>query len=52
VSYSPTGHGSRQEDILDFLTGIGYQIYADTSINTIFVLKAFWGTAEAERSSR
>ncbi len=52
VSYSPTGHGSRQEHILDFLIEIGYQIYADTSINTIFVLKAFWGTAEAERSSR
>ena len=51
VSYSPTGHGSRQDDILQFLMELGYQIYADTSINTIVVLKAFWGTAEADRSS-
>jgi len=50
VSYSPRGHGTKQHDILDLLTGIGYVIYADTSINTIFVHKAFWGTAEVVRS--
>lgn len=49
VSYSPTGHGSRQEDIINFLVNVGYRVYADTSINTIFVLHTFWDQSESGR---
>lgn len=45
VSYSQTGHGIKLNDIIDFLVGLGYSVYADTNINTIFVLSSFWAAA-------
>jgi FkbM family methyltransferase len=42
VSYSASGHGVKLDEIISFLTGIGYRVYADTQINTIFVLASFW----------
>ena len=52
VSYSPTGHGKRQDDIVHFLISIGYHVYADTSINTIFVFDSFWNHSAVGGFSR
>lgn len=42
ISYSETGHGIKNYEIIDYITGRGFLKYADTYINTIFVLKNFW----------
>jgi len=42
ISFSETGEGEKNHQILDFLTGQGYLIYADTYINTIFVKEDAW----------
>jgi FkbM family methyltransferase len=47
ISYSTTGHGAKDENIARFLTNNGYLVYADTNVNTIFVLRDFWQIDEA-----
>lgn len=42
ITYSEHGHGVKVTEIGDLLTGMGYIAYADTYINTIFVLKDRW----------
>lgn len=42
ISYSTMGDGKKNTQLIDFLLNNGYMIYADTYINTIFVLKSFW----------
>jgi hypothetical protein len=42
MTYSTTGHGMKSLDIIDFLKDMGYMVYADTYINTIFVKRSFW----------
>ncbi|MCX6353010.1 MAG: FkbM family methyltransferase [Bacteroidetes bacterium] len=37
ISYSETGDGVKNESLIKYITGIGYQIHADTGVNTIFV---------------
>ena len=42
ISYSSTGHGVKNEDLIGFITNKGYLLYADTNINSIFVLEHIW----------
>jgi len=42
ISYDLTGRGIKNNKIIDFILSKGYLLYADTNINSIFVLKSFW----------
>ena len=42
ISYSETGNGIKSSEIIKFIEQKGYMVYADTYINTIFVLKNKW----------
>jgi len=42
ISYSTTGAGEKNTVIARYLQSKGYMIYADTYINTIFVLESAW----------
>ena len=42
VSYSENGNGMKNHEMMNFLESKGYMLFADTYINSIFVLKAFW----------
>ena len=42
ISFSETGNGVKNLDIISFLENKGYIVYADTYINTIFVKKSKW----------
>jgi len=42
ISYSATGHGVKNEDLIAFIKDKGYLLYADTNINSIFVLEHIW----------
>ena len=40
ISYSKNGKGEKNTQLIEYLTSNGYLVYADTKINTIFVLAA------------
>jgi FkbM family methyltransferase len=42
ISFSENGTGIKNHDIIKFLESQGYMLYADTHINSIFVLKDKW----------
>lgn len=42
ISYSETGRGEKNEKVISLLKERGYMVYADTFINTIFVLRNKW----------
>jgi FkbM family methyltransferase len=42
VKYSPVGRGEKISDAISFLTTHGYQEYAFTGLNSLFVDFAFW----------
>ena len=42
LSFSETGRGEKNKSIIQFLESKGYLLYADTNINSIFVLKSKW----------
>ncbi|WPU91636.1 FkbM family methyltransferase [Mucilaginibacter sabulilitoris] len=42
ISFSSSGNGKKNRDLIDYVTKNGYLVYADTYINTIFVNKAVW----------
>jgi len=42
ISYSKTGRGEKQRDVIDFLISKGYLEFADTYINSIFVRESLW----------
>ena len=42
ISYSETGNGVKNQDVIQFLQDKGYMLYADTYINSIFVLRDHW----------
>lgn len=42
ISFSETGNGVKDKQIINFLESKGYMVYADTYINTIFVKKDRW----------
>ncbi|MCL5102488.1 MAG: FkbM family methyltransferase [Armatimonadetes bacterium] len=44
ITYSRTGNGVKETDILDFLATKGYIVFADTYHNTIFVKANVWRT--------
>lgn len=45
ISYSRSGKGEKNTQLIEFLMSNGYLIYADTKINTIFVLEESWKKA-------
>lgn len=42
LEYSPSGNGKKIKSIIKLLEDVGYIVYADTYINTIFVSKESW----------
>jgi len=48
ISYSATGEGEKNTAIIDYLAQVGYMVYADTNINTIFVRKDKWVRGKGE----
>lgn len=42
ISYSTTGAGIKNTFVMEYLLSKGYMVYADTYINTIFVLESAW----------
>ena len=42
ISYSATGRGTKNEEIIRYVIGKGYMLYADTNVNSIFVLENEW----------
>lgn len=41
-NYSPSGFGDKRNDLINLIIKNGYFEYADTGLNSIFVLKKFW----------
>ncbi len=42
LTFSTTGHGAKNKNIISFLEQQGYKLYADTNINSIFVKRDLW----------
>jgi len=42
ITYSEIGRGQKQLNLIDYIKSNGYLLYADTNINSIFVLKEIW----------
>lgn len=42
ISFSTTGKGEKNLGLIEYLKSQGYMIYADTWVNTIFVLESAW----------
>jgi FkbM family methyltransferase len=42
ISFSTSGNGIKNTELIDFIIDKGYMLYADTHINTIFVRKINW----------
>lgn len=42
ISFSTSGRGVKNHDLINFLENKGYMVYANTYINTIFVQKKYW----------
>ena len=42
ISFSQSGNGEKNKEIIEFLESKGYLYYADTNINSIFILKNKW----------
>ena len=42
AEYSPTGSGEKRTDLIKLVCDRGFEIYADTNLNTIFVRSDFW----------
>lgn len=42
ISFSTSGNGIKNKDLIEYITNNGYLLYVDTNINSIFVKKEFW----------
>ncbi|WP_199251026.1 MULTISPECIES: FkbM family methyltransferase [unclassified Flavobacterium] len=42
ISFSTSGNGVKNKDLIEYIVSKGYMLYADTNINTIFVKESFW----------
>jgi FkbM family methyltransferase len=42
ISFSTSGNGVKNTDLIEYIVSKGYMLYADTNINTIFVKEIFW----------
>ncbi len=42
AEYSLTGAGEKRRDLMRYVEALGYYLYADTNLNSIYVDKAFW----------
>ncbi|MFD0749286.1 FkbM family methyltransferase [Mucilaginibacter calamicampi] len=45
LSFSTSGKGLKNQELIDYVTDKGYMVYADTHINTIFVRQDRWKKA-------
>ena len=55
ITYSEDNTETKVEEIIQFMNGQGYFVYADTYLNTIFIDQLAWrkrGLAEAKRGGR
>ena len=43
IEFSPDYKGIKRTDIIEYVKSVGYEIYADTYINTIFINKKIMG---------
>jgi len=42
ISFSTSGNGSKNTNLIQFIEQNGYLLYADTNINSIFVRESYW----------
>lgn len=42
ISFSTSGNGLKNDDLIQYIESKGYLLYADTNINSIFVKESFW----------
>ena len=42
ISFSTSGNGIKNMDLINYIVNNGYLHYADTNINSIFVRESFW----------
>lgn len=42
AEYSPIGAGEKRKDYIQFIESLGYYLYADTNLNSIFLERDFW----------
>ena len=42
AEYSPSGRGAKRRSLMQFVLERGFEVYADTNLNTIFVRSDFW----------
>lgn len=42
ISFSTSGNGIKNIDLINYIVNKGYMVYADTNINTIFVKENLW----------
>jgi hypothetical protein len=42
TEYSPVGSGRKRQDLMDRISSLGYLLYADTNLNSVFVRRDFW----------
>ena len=42
IAFSENGRGEKQTNLIEYIKSKGYLLYADTNINTLFVLKEIW----------
>lgn len=42
ISFSTSGNGLKNNDLIQYIESKGYLLYADTNINSIFVKESFW----------
>jgi FkbM family methyltransferase len=42
ISFSTSGNGIKNKDLINYIVDKGYIVYADTNINTIFVKESLW----------
>ena len=48
ANYSPTGAGDKRTELMRRIESLGYLLYADTNLNSIYVRKDFWMSNNAE----
>jgi len=42
ANYSPTGSGGKRTELMQLIESLGYLLFADTNLNSIYVRRDFW----------
>jgi FkbM family methyltransferase len=48
AEYSPIGSGEKRKELMRLIESLGFQLYADTNLNSIYVRKEFWTQVAAK----